>query len=104
MKTLTPAYGRDYPSKAKAVEAFNAGKDFILNDFSSPWDGKPISKNDLPAGEKVVLRYGSLRKTAVVTVPAAPEKSVGVAVNAGLLCTILVFKVIESGLPRIFEV
>lgn len=31
--TLTPAYGRDYHSAKAAREAFNSGKDFILNDL-----------------------------------------------------------------------
>lgn len=31
--TLTPAYGRDYNSAKAAIADFEAGKDFIANDF-----------------------------------------------------------------------
>ena len=66
--TLTPAYGRDYKSAKAAKADFDAGKDFVLNDISSPWDGRPINKHDL-AGKTVTLRYDRLRKVAVVKVP-----------------------------------
>ena len=60
--TLTPAYGRDYKSAAAAVADLQSGKDFILADFSSPWDGMPINKRDIPAGTTVRIRFASLRK------------------------------------------
>jgi len=41
--TFTPAYGRDYASKAAVIASLAAGEDFILNDASSCWDGKPCS-------------------------------------------------------------
>ncbi len=66
MKTLTPAYGRDYKSKADALAAFRGGKDFIINDISCPWDGKPCSIRDLEPGEKVKIRYKGLRNVFVV--------------------------------------
>lgn len=34
-KTIVPAYGRDYTSKAKAELDFREGKDFDLRDFNS---------------------------------------------------------------------
>lgn len=58
---LTPAYGRDYKSADAAREAFLACKDWILNDPSSRWDGKPCSKNDFQAGQTIRLRYNKLR-------------------------------------------
>lgn len=67
MITLTPAYGRDYKSKKEALEAFYQGKDFILNDFSSPYDGKPCSIRDFNKGAQVLLRYGNLRKTVIAS-------------------------------------
>lgn len=64
MITLTPAYGRDYKSKAAAFADFEAGKDFIINDITSRWDGKPASINDLiSAGiTSVMIRYDRLTK------------------------------------------
>ena len=59
MKTLTPAYGRDYTSSYAAITAYRAGKDFILQDTTSRWDGKPCSIRDFP-NEPVVLRYNNL--------------------------------------------
>ena len=40
---LTPLPGRDYKSAVEAELAFRAGKDFILHDLSSRWDGKPFN-------------------------------------------------------------
>lgn len=71
MPTLTPAYGRDYKSVAAAVADFEAGKDFILNDYSSPWDGKPCNAESLrngPSG-KVLIRYDKMRKVLVAKIP-----------------------------------
>jgi hypothetical protein len=70
MPTVVPAYGRDYTSKAKAIADWEAGKDFILQDISSPWDGKPINKEDAKnAGFRTVnIRYKKLRQIAVVKV------------------------------------
>lgn len=61
--TLTPAYGRDYKSKKAALADFHAGKDFIINDFFSPWDGKPAGKNDLK-GYLITFRFNNLRTVA----------------------------------------
>jgi hypothetical protein len=65
MKTLIPAYGRDYTSASKLKDDFNANKDFILKDISSPYDGKYINKQDLN-GEQVKLRYSKLTKLIVI--------------------------------------
>jgi len=45
--TLTPAYGRDYKSKKAVLADWEAGKDFIIADIMSKWDGKPANKSDL---------------------------------------------------------
>lgn len=63
--TVTPAYGRDYNSAKAAKADFNAGKDFILRDMMSPWDGKPVGKSDL-VGKTVNIRYAKERKVTVV--------------------------------------
>jgi len=54
-------YLKDYKSKAEVLADFNAGKDFILNDMNSRWDGKPISIRDLE-GLKIEFRYAKDRK------------------------------------------
>ena len=68
MITLTPAYGRDYKSKAAVEADIKAGKDFILNEYGSTWDGKPVNLEQLRGCLKVNVRFGNLRKVAVVTV------------------------------------
>lgn len=65
MITLTPAYGRSYSTAKAALADFAAGKDFILNDVSSRYDGKPINKADC-RGEKVTLRFNYNRSTTQV--------------------------------------
>lgn len=63
---VIPAYGRDYKSK-KAVEAdWAAGKDFLIQDISSRWDGKPMNKDSVPAGTVVSVRYNKLRNVCFV--------------------------------------
>ena len=66
--TLTPAYGRDYKSKAAVLADFDADKDFLVADFSSPWDGKPVNKSQLVSEGFTVanVRYARLTKVAVV--------------------------------------
>lgn len=46
-----------------------AGKDFIIADRSSRWDGKPCSVHDLRAAghADVKVRYDKLRKVAMVS-------------------------------------
>ena len=68
--TLTPAYGRDYRSKKSVEEDFNANKDFIVADIMSPYDGKPVNKQDLKEdGWKIVnIRYAKLTRVVVVPI------------------------------------
>jgi hypothetical protein len=65
MTTVTPAYGRDYKSKAAAFKDWEDGKDFILNDFSSRWNGKPCNCKDIRG--PVMIRYDRMRKVAQYT-------------------------------------
>ena len=65
---VTPAYGRDYKSGKEAKEDFLAGKDFIIADMFSRWDGKPCSIRDFDEGELIEIRYAKLRKLVMVTV------------------------------------
>jgi hypothetical protein len=71
--TVTPAYGRDYRSKAQAIADWEAGKDFILQDVMSPWDGKPINKEDAERSgfRTIKIRYKQMRQIAVVKMAAA---------------------------------
>jgi hypothetical protein len=68
MPTLTPAYGRDYSSKALALADYDNGKDFVLNDITNPYDGCYISKRDVEEAKMtgVMIRYGNLRKQTPV--------------------------------------
>ncbi len=66
--TLTPAYGRDYKSKKAVMEDLLAGKDFVLHDFMSSYNGKVCDLDDLrKAGyASVHVRYDALRKVLVI--------------------------------------
>jgi hypothetical protein len=70
MITITPAYGRDYRSKKAAQADLDAGRDFILCDLTSPWDGRPINRPQLAeqGARQVNVRFGKGRKVAVLTV------------------------------------
>lgn len=67
MITLTPAYNRDYKSKKALMDDIKANKDFILNDYMSPWSGKPISPNDLK-GQTILFRYSNLKKVTSIKI------------------------------------
>ncbi len=58
--TVTPAYGRDYTSAKAAKADWQAGKDFIIADIMSPWDGLPMSIRDVSDNEKIMIRYKKL--------------------------------------------
>ena len=66
MKILTPAYGKDYTSVTQARVAYFAGADFILNDITSPWDGKPCNGYNF-IGEEVKIRFANMRKFTFIT-------------------------------------
>lgn len=67
---VTPAFGRDYKSAKAAKADWDAGKDFIINDFTSRWDGKPINKEDAKGAGigSVNIRFARGTKVAVVKV------------------------------------
>ena len=62
--TLIPAYGRDYASPSAVKADWKAGKDFIVNDCSSPWDGRYCNRHDLAQTDRdhVMIRYHARRK------------------------------------------
>lgn len=75
--TLVPAYGRDYKSKSKVVEALAADQDFEISDMSSQWDGKPANLSALKdAGYKTLnIRYKKLANVAVVDISGDTPKA-----------------------------
>lgn len=65
--TLTPAYGRDYTSRAAVTTAWQSGKDFIIQNFGHRYEGKPVNKpqaDEIPA--TVYIRYRHLTRIAVI--------------------------------------
>jgi len=62
MITLTP-YLTDYKTKAEVLEALKT-KDFTINEFGHPYDGKPCHIKDLP--DKIVkVRWNKLTKVCL---------------------------------------
>ena len=59
--TLTPAYGRDYTSKAKAEADLRSGKDFVLN---APQGTTYCSVRDFNKGDTLNVRYKQQRNVA----------------------------------------
>lgn len=68
--TLTPAYGRDYKNKKDAIADFEANKDFVIADISSPYDGKYVNKADLVSSDVtcVYIRYDRLMKLVRIAI------------------------------------
>ncbi len=67
---LTPAFGRDYKSKAEVLAAFNAGQDFIISDFGHPSDGRPINRPQIQKDghRQVQIRFKRLTAVAMLSV------------------------------------
>jgi hypothetical protein len=69
--TVSPAFGRDYKSKAAALADWAAGKDFLIEGVGR-WAGKPINKAQADAdGIQVKIRFNGLR--SVVAVPVCGD-------------------------------
>ena len=66
--TLVPAYGRDYKSGKEVKADWEAGKDFQINDMSSPDDGRYINKADAKPGQSFNIRYKKLTQIVVIKV------------------------------------
>jgi len=62
--TVVPAYGRDYKSGKAACEDWETGKDFLISDISSRYNGKYVSIRDVPQVQ-VTIRYAKLRKVII---------------------------------------
>jgi len=65
--SVVPAYGRDYKSKKEVQEAFDANKDFTINDLFGGNDGRAVNKQDLQPGDVLNVRYKKLTQVAVIT-------------------------------------
>lgn len=63
---VSPAYGRDYKSKAAAIDDFKAGLDFRYHGFGG---GAYCSIRDFSPGIIVNIRYKKLTLVAPFTVP-----------------------------------
>lgn len=69
LTALTPAYGRDYYNATTAKGNFLDGRDFILNDITSPWDQKPVNIEAFESGVSVNIYYSKKQKSTVLRVP-----------------------------------
>lgn len=67
--TITPAYGRDYKSKADVRHAWATNKDFIIETFMHPDCGRYINRTDALNGgiRHLTVRYAQKRKSMVVS-------------------------------------
>ena len=70
MKTLVPAYGRDYKNVKDVKTDWNDKKDFLIADFFDKYDGKPINITDCKSAgiKSVMIRYNRLMKTTVIKI------------------------------------
>ena len=68
--TLLPAYGRDYKSAIAARIDLANGKDFLINDVGSRWDGNPANLPDLrQAGyTHVQVRYANRTRCTLIDI------------------------------------
>jgi hypothetical protein len=66
--TISPAYGRDYTSKAKALADWDANKDFVIQDMRL---SGYVSKSQVPdlirdGITKVLLRYNKMHMVVLL--------------------------------------
>lgn len=71
--TLTPAYGRDYSTKAEVIKDFRENKDF---QFHNERSSILCSIRDGVIGELVKLRYNNQREVLFYTITAADFVSI----------------------------
>ena len=58
---LVPAYGKDYKSAKEAKTAFEADRDFLIQDISCPEDGRYAARRNLKSDyDEVKIRYNRL--------------------------------------------
>lgn len=56
---LVPAYGRDYTTETLVKAHWEMGKDFMIRDIGSPYDGRYTSIRDWK-GKYVRIRFNKL--------------------------------------------
>lgn len=68
--SLIPNRGRDYVSAAGVLDHLKTGRDFIVADMSSEWDGKPCNIEDLKRAGivRAKVRYDRLRKVTIINI------------------------------------
>jgi len=65
--TLTPSYDRDYKNGKEVQADWDAGKDFTINSFGHPDDGRQINKQDAEReGGTFNIRYKKLTQIKVI--------------------------------------
>jgi len=64
--TVVPAYGRDYKSQKEVKAAWAEGKDFRIEDMSSPDNGRYVNKDDKVKGITFNVRFDQNRKVCVI--------------------------------------
>lgn len=64
--SISPAYGRDYKSKAAVIDDFKSGKDFIIHPYNAP--NTYCSIRDFAPNVIVNIRYNKLQRVAPYTV------------------------------------
>jgi len=61
-------FGRDYKTAKEVQEAWDAGKDFIIQCIGHRYNGRPMNNQDAQPGEQYNIRYN--KKTDVHIIPA----------------------------------
>jgi hypothetical protein len=66
--TISPAYGRDYTSKAKALADWDSNKDFVIQDMRL---SGYVSKSQVPdlirdGISKIMLRYNKMHMVVLL--------------------------------------
>jgi len=64
---LLPAYSRDYKGKKAILADLADGKDFVIYDYFSRWNGKPMSIQDMTHGDTIVARYNRCQKQCLLS-------------------------------------
>jgi len=74
--TLIPANGRDYSSRTAVSEDFDANKDFLIADITSPFSGKPVNKPQLVQmnHSEVRFRFKKLTKVFIRKINATTKQ------------------------------
>jgi hypothetical protein len=76
--TCIPAYGRDYNSADAVLVHWRAGKDFLIQDVSCPYNGRYLNKQDAPSNTTFKVRYNQKADFVLIRLVG------GVWTNAGV--------------------